>query len=251
MEQQDPTDWFVTAFGELYPLLYAHRDDQAAARELAGLAALLGRPLAGARALDLGCGVGRHAEALAAAGTRLTGIDLSAPLLARAARRSALAGRLVRGDMRSLPFGPVFDLVLNLFTSFGYFSGDEENEQVVREMARVLVTGGVLVIDHIHRERLLRDLVPEDVREEGGLVIRQCREIRGQRIRKEIAVCWPDGRERRFVEDVRLYRPEEMAALLAAAGLAAPRFYGSLAGAPFGPDAPRMVVIAAKAAGRG
>jgi hypothetical protein len=88
--------------------------------------------------------------------------------------------------------------------------------------------------------------MPEDHRAEGGLVIRQRREIRGERIRKEIAVRWPDGRERCFVEDVRLYGPEELGALLAAAGLAAPRFYGSLAGAPFDADAPRMVVIAAK-----
>lgn len=249
MNRQDSSEWYVTAFGDQYPLLYAHRDDAAAAEELGGLAPLLGRPLAGARALDLACGAGRHAEALAAAGARPTGLDLSPLLLTRAAARRTLRGRLVRGDLRRLPFGPVFDLVLNLFTSCGYFADDEENELALREMARVLAPGGVLVIDHIHRERLLRDLVPEDTREADGFVIRQRREIRGDRIRKEIIVRAPDGGERRFVEDVRLYRPEELAVLLEAAGLAGVRFHGSLGGGPFGPAAPRMVVIAAKPGG--
>jgi SAM-dependent methyltransferase len=249
MEQQRPSDWFVTAFGELYPLLYAHRDDASAAREALDLFALLGPRGRDARILDLCCGAGRHAAALAAGGARVVGMDLSPELLARAARRLRLAGRLVRGDMRHLPFGPAFDLVLNLFTSFGYFRDDAENEQAVREMARVLVPRGTLVIDHVNRARLRRDLVPEDTRMEHGLVVRQRRELRGERIRKEITVRCEDGRQGVFVEDVRLYRPEELAAMLAAAGLEAPRFRGSLAGAPFGPESPRMVVIAEKARG--
>ncbi len=248
MEQQDSEKWYVAAFGECYPLLYAHRDDAGAARELAGLARLLGRPLRGARVLDLCCGTGRHAQLLVEAGARLTGVDLSAPLLACAAARSGLPGHLVRADMRRLPFGQPFDLVLNLFTSFGYFASDEENARALGEMARVLAAGGVVVIDHIHREQLLANLVPEDERAEGGLVIRQRREIRGDRICKEVAVRWPDGRERRFIEDVRLYRPEELETMLAAAGLVAPRIYGSLTGAPFDADAPRMVVIASRPA---
>ncbi len=68
MEQQDQEGWYVAAFGECYPQLYAHRDDEGAARELAGLALLLGRPLGGARVLDLCCGTGRHAQVLAEAG---------------------------------------------------------------------------------------------------------------------------------------------------------------------------------------
>jgi SAM-dependent methyltransferase len=247
--QQHPSEWFVTAFGELYPKLYAHRDDASATREVLGLMAHLGLSGRDVRILDLCCGAGRHAAALAAAGGRLVGVDLSAELLARGARRPGLAGRLVRGDMRRLPFGRTFDLVLNLFTSFGYFADDAENAQAVREMARVLAPGGTLVIDHIHCARMRRDLVPEDVRTEHGLTIRQRRELCGERIRKEITVRCQDGREMRFMEDVRLYRPEEMTAMLAAAGMEEPRFLGSLTGAPFGPEAQRMVVIAER--GRG
>jgi len=246
MVGQRSSEWFVTAFGELYPLLYAHRDDDAASRETLGLLAHLGLGGRDMRILDLCCGAGRHAAALAAWGGRVVGLDLSAALLGHAARRPGLTGRLVRGDMRRLPFGCAFDLVLNLFTSFGYFAGDAENEQALREMARVLAPGGTLVVDHLHRERAQRDLVVEDTRAEHGLVIRQRREIHGQRICKEITVRRQDGREERFVEDVRLYRPEEMAAMMAAARLGAVRLRGSLAGAPFGPEAPRMVVIAQK-----
>ncbi len=250
MARGPSSEWFVTAFGELYPLLYAHRDETSAAREVLGLLEHLGLSDRGARILDLCCGAGRHLAALAAGGGRVVGVDLSAELLGRAAGRPGLAGRLVRGDMRRLPFGAAFDLVLNLFTSFGYFARDAENERALREMARVLAPGGTLVVDHIHRARAVRELVPEDVRAEHGLVVRQRREIRGERIRKEITVRRRDGCEERFLEDVRLYRPEELEAMMAAAGLRAVRLRGSLTGAPFGPQAARMVAIAEKPRGQ-
>ncbi len=247
MSEPDQGPWYETAFGELYPLLYAHRSDDAAQREVAGLLRLLDLPRAGIRALDLCCGAGRHGSALRTAGLDLVGIDLSADLLARASRRSVLAGRLVRGDMRRLPFGCVFDLVVNLFTSFGYFAADEENERVAREMARVLRPGGGLVIDHIHRARLERELVPEDERRIGDHHVRQHRQILGNRIRKRIEIRGADEKARTFVEDVRLYRPEEMTGMLTAAGMAPPRLYGSLSGRPFDRDAERMVLVAHKA----
>ncbi len=57
----------------------------------------------GATVLDLGCGSGHDAPALAGRGLSLTGLDVSVALLQIAAS-TALRGRLVRGDLRSLPF---------------------------------------------------------------------------------------------------------------------------------------------------
>jgi SAM-dependent methyltransferase len=66
---------------------------------------------AGGRVLELGCGTGRISIPLGRAGVSLTGIDRSAPMLARArtrVRRSKLASSvdLVQGDIRYLPFAP-------------------------------------------------------------------------------------------------------------------------------------------------
>jgi SAM-dependent methyltransferase len=240
-------EWYRVTFGELYPLLYPRRDDAAAAREAADLVAWLGLRDGRARIVDLGCGAGRHAAALAALGLRVVGLDLSDALLERARTRPAGAPPLVRGDLRHLPFRPAFDLALSLFTSFGYFD-DAGNERAVREMARVLLPGGRLVIDHIHAAYLRRTLVPEDTREVPGYRIRQRREIVAGRVRKTMVVERGGAESVTLHEDVRLYDPDEMRALLARAGLRGVGFHGSFAGGALRDDSARMIVIAQREA---
>jgi ubiquinone/menaquinone biosynthesis C-methylase UbiE len=244
MPQERSSDWFKSAFGELYPVLYPHRDDESAAREVCNLIRQLQLARGGAQVLDLCCGNGRHAASLAEMGFDVYGLDLSPELLARAAARCALCGRLVRGDLRQLPFGARFDLVVNLFTSFGYFSADKDNTRALREMARVLRPGGQLVIDHINSASIARTLVPEDTRRAGDHRITQRRRIAKHRVRKEIRIEWDDGRTARIHEDVRLYTPEEMRQLLNTCGLTDVRFYGSFDGAALTPQAERMIVRA-------
>jgi SAM-dependent methyltransferase len=76
------------------------------------------------------------------------GVDLSRTLLAHA--RSRGTGRLLRytrADMRTLPrdWTGRFDAVLNLFTSFGFFTDPRDDVRVIREFARVLRPSGLLV----------------------------------------------------------------------------------------------------------
>jgi len=237
-------EWYRDTFGELYPLLYAHRDDAAAAAEAASFAHLLGLGGPGSRVLDLACGAGRHCQALSGLGARVWGLDLSARLLADARRRACIAGRLVRGDMRRLPFRRSFDLVVNLFTSFGYFADDAANARVIGEIARVLLPGGTLLLDHVNRAALERGLIAEDERDGAGFRVRQRRRIAGDRVRKEIEIMWDDGRRRRLVEDVRLYTPGEMRTLLAGSGFTGVRFFGSFQGGALDERAERMIVVA-------
>jgi len=236
--------WYHDAFGDLYPLLYAHRDDSAAAAEAGAFVRRLGLDGPGSRVLDLACGAGRHCEALSGLGARVYGLDLSAHLLRLAARRACIAGRLARGDMRGLPFRRAFDLVVSLFTSFGYFADDRMNERVLTEIARVLVPGGSLLLDHVNRPALERALVTEDERAGEGFRLRQRRSLSAARVRKEIEITWDDGRTRRLVEDVRLYMPDELRALLAARGFEEIRFYGSFDGRALDERAERMIVVA-------
>ncbi len=79
------------------------------------------------RVLDVACGIGRHARALAAAGYDVLGADISEDALA-AARVGAPAGAtFVQGDMSDLDSLPSdFDVCMCLWQSFGGFS-DEEN----------------------------------------------------------------------------------------------------------------------------
>jgi SAM-dependent methyltransferase len=104
---------------------------------------------AGARILDLPCGYGRHAALLARRGFRVVGVDLSPAMLAEARRRYAEGPRLRfrRADMRHIAYRDEFDAVVNLYTSFGYFT-PAQNVAALRRMARALRPGGRLLIDH-------------------------------------------------------------------------------------------------------
>ena len=153
-------EWFEEWFGEEYLRLYPHRDDADAER----IAELIRRTVdwrPGIRVLDVGAGAGRHARVFAAAGAWCVGLDLSAVLLRRA--RQTAATPLVRGDMRRLPFRPrSFDLVVNLFTSFGYFAHDDEHAAVIASLARSLVSGGTLVVDFLNADTVLAYVAARD-----------------------------------------------------------------------------------------
>jgi SAM-dependent methyltransferase len=103
--------------------------------------------------LELGTGTGRIAIPVARAGARITGIDLSAPMLNRArlrVRRSRLVRppRLVRGDIRSLPFSSqAFALVMAPYGILQSLVRERDLRQTLDAAARVLPRGGRFVLD--------------------------------------------------------------------------------------------------------
>ena len=234
------TEWFEQWFGEEYLRAYPHRDDDDAER-LVRLLGELGVAGPGERVLDLGCGPGRHAAALARRGAHVVGLDLSLPLLSAARRRRAEP--LVRGDMRRLPFGTkAFDVVLNLFTSFGYFESDEEHGLVVREVARVLRPGGRFVLDFLNAPAVRAGLVPRDESRSGGTTVVQERRISddGRFVTKSIHVS---GISRTFTERVRLYERADLERMLATSGMRLETAAGDYDGAPHGTASPRLILV--------
>ncbi len=248
--------WYEAAFDELYPILYPHRDEGAAARETENLVALLElesrvfpRSMddrARIRVLDACCGSGRHTVALRRTGFDAWGCDLSISLLREAARHPELRGRLVKAEIRALPFRSEFQLVLNLFTSFGYFQDDAENRRALESLARVAAPGGLLVVDHMNPPFVERNLVPFDEQIREGYTLRQRRWIDKNRILKNIDVLDANGRHATVTEDVRLYRPEEMRSLFAELGLEPIRLFGSFSGAALTPESDRMIAVGRK-----
>ena len=102
--------------------------------------------------LDLCCGQGRHSLDLARRGfPNVTGLDYSRYLIQQAAAQSAreaLHVRFVEGDARDLPYPPsTFDVTLILGNSFGYFETMHDDQQVLREVFRILRPRGRLLLD--------------------------------------------------------------------------------------------------------
>ena len=239
------TDWFEQWFGEEYHALYPHRDTEDAQRAVALVQRVAPwRP--GERVLDLACGAGRHAAELERAGAEVVGFDLSPAMLHRA--RTLSAAPLVRGDMRALPFGSgSFAVVVNLFTSFGYFRDDAEHQLVVHQIADVLVPGGRLVLDYLNadqvRQTLRRD--SEEVRD-GATAARVLRRFseEGRYVVKEIELR---AENRSFQERVRLFTAQELAGLLEEAGLRVAARFGDYDGRPVSADSPRVILVGERA----
>ncbi len=236
------TEWFEQWFGEEYLTLYPHRDAEDARRLLELVTQHVTLP--GRRVLDMACGAGRHAQQLAAAGARVVGFDLSMPLLSRAKHRAGPLLLLVRGDMRQLPFREgSFDVVVNLFTSFGYFAHDHQHAAVLAGAARVLREGGTFVLDYLNAARVRHDLVPHEEQTVGEQRIAIDRRISddGAYVFKEIHLV-DDGRS--FLERVRLFAPEELERLLAEQHLIVDQRFGDYTGATLDGNAPRAILIA-------
>ena len=235
-------DWFAWDFD--HPAYFDIYADKAADAEREGpaLAALL--DLApGSRVLDLPCGWGRLHPHLAARGLAVAGGDLSPLNLRRHAVEHPAP--LMRLDLRALPFRTgCADGVFCAFTSWGYFATEAENLAQLREFARVLRPGGVLLLDLAGRTSLER----ATARLRG-----RWRDYpdRGYRER----VRWSPDRRRIWTErhcrgaafrhDIWIPTDAEVRACLEQAGFGEPAAFGGLGGGPWTEDSERWIYRAA------
>jgi SAM-dependent methyltransferase len=239
--------WYEHSFGERYLRLYAHRDAREAERALETL--FPGHALAGRTALDLACGSGRYLQLLHERGAKAVGLDLSEVLLGDASERFAARGikaPLVRADMRRIPFVDLaFDVVLSMFTSFGYFETVAAHEELSREMGRV--TRAVIVLDLPDIETLVRDLVPESERRLEDRRVRERRwlEADPMRVVKEITIADSEGGQvqERYEERVMLFSRAEVDRMFRAAGFRVVDVLGDYSGSPWvAGRSPRMLM---------
>ncbi len=240
--------WYERSFREDYLLVYQHRDEQSADQEIANLLNHLPIKPSG-RVLDLCCGSGRHSRAFARRGYDVVGVDLSPVLLALAEEQNTFSNlTFYQYDMREIPFDNEFDVVVNLFTSFGYFSTDEENSQVIRNMAKALKQKGEVLIDYLNPAYVEANLVPLSEREMDGLFIREKRWIEDGYVKKQISVSDAEaGEPRHYLEQVRLYQQEDMIQMLTDAGFGQLQVYGDYTFQPYkGKESPRMIFFAVK-----
>lgn len=127
--------------------------------EVPAMVQLLGLPLDG-RVLEVGCGRGIALPPLAQTlrPRLLAGVDIDDALLGDASRRAAEKGirvQLIRADVRQLPFaGDSFDIVIDFGTC--YHVG--EPERAMREVVRVLSTGGLFVSETLSNQLLSHPL---------------------------------------------------------------------------------------------
>jgi SAM-dependent methyltransferase len=236
-------DWFEQWFGEDYLHIYQHRDEKEAEHAIELIASnLAGREINSV--LDLGCGAGRHTKALFERWWTV-GLDLSMALL-KVARMESPDAPYVRADMRELPFADEsFDLVVNLFTSFGYFEEDSEHARVLACVCAATRRGGTFVIDFLNAGQVRRELVPYDERLENGITIEQRRTISSDDrfVEKRIRLR---ERGKEYIERVRLLSAADLERMLSAAGFEVLKRFGDYSGVGWSENSPRTILFASR-----
>lgn len=145
-----PSDWYTDFFTELPNEFWRRAVSPAAtATEIGFVEARLGLAPR-SRVLDVPCGSGRHAVALAAKGHAVVGVDISREAVDHARRVAAAAGvdvDLVVADMRDVPRDGSFDAAICMGNSFGYLDLDGLRD-FVAALAAAVRPGGGLVVDY-------------------------------------------------------------------------------------------------------
>jgi ubiquinone/menaquinone biosynthesis C-methylase UbiE len=227
-----PPEAWDAFFSDFYLRAYAERERQDEAERQALAAARLAKCPPGGDLLDVPCGFARHTVPLARAGFRAVGVDRSQVLLAEARRRAGGERwpKLVRADYRKLPFADEsFDAALNLFTSLGYL-GDEGDTQVLGEIRRVLRPGARLVVETLHRDALVSRYRERDWRllGEGRMLLEQSTFDPQSGVSQGTQTVIESGGERESRPfSVRVYTATELVSMLARAGFAKSKCYGS------------------------
>lgn len=253
-------EWFKHWFNtQAYLDLYKHRDSHDAKK----IVSLLFRHIRlskGLRVLDLACGNGRHSILFAKRGLDVTGIDLSAYLVNQAKKK--LNSDYVRyksnlrfeiRDMRSLKHTAEFDLVVNIFTSFGYFDSNRDNEKVIDAAARALKQGGYFLLDFLNRNYLKKNLIPFDIKTINGKIIAQSRTIKDNFVEKNILIFTKNRAGsgyplfNHFSEKIKLYSLKDFEKMFSKNSLKINRVFGSYEGDRFNLEkSERLILLARK-----
>lgn len=238
------------AYGEarlaaLYDALNRGRDDHAFYLSLAGPPPR--------RLLDLGCGTGELALALAARGHAVTGVDPAAAMLERARRKPGAGGvRWIRGDLAAVPQGEGFDLAIMTGHVFQVFLADEAVAGLLRRLRGLLRPEGRLAFET--RNPLAREWegwTAEGTRQglalPGGEAVEVCYQVTAveeELVTYETRFAFPGEPPVVATDRLRFMPRERLAVLLAEAGFGAVEWYGDWDRAPWRPESPEIICVA-------
>jgi ubiquinone/menaquinone biosynthesis C-methylase UbiE len=242
-------EWYKNWFNsEEYLKVYRHRD-QKEANELVELVIKNIDVSKVINVLDMAAGSGRHAIIFTEKGFNVTAVDLSENLLSigkEHAENENVKIEFVHSDIRHFNPNIKYNLILNLFTSIGYFEKDEENYFILSKAYKLLENKGYFVLDYFNKSYVENNLVSSTVDEFDGSVITQNRFIEGERIIKEITID-NEGKINKYFESVRMFSKDELINMLQKLGFRIINTFGDFMGNSFDLDSsPRIIIIACK-----
>lgn len=255
-------NWWKGSFEEDYMFLYQEivgkRNTE---REIEFIESIIGerRRL---RILDIACGFGRHSIPLAEEGHSVLGVDYSNYMVGKARERVShidVDASFIWGDMRDLSV-PMrqFDLVLQMFTSFGYFESIDDDLRTLQSVCRVLAEHGQYILDVNNIESFSRRILDSTQEKSppiasivykqalGGVEVQHTLRLNTQTNIVHLTREWVDsgGISHKYVVRWRLYTLVQLQDLFTSVGLKIIQIYGDYNGATLDEKSPRMILVA-------
>jgi SAM-dependent methyltransferase len=245
------TSWYEAFFAGMSVEFWIHAAPAPSAEELDFLRDQFGIA-PGKQVLDIACGAGRHAVALAERGYAVTGLDISAQFLSEAGRFARERGVSVDwrlGDMRRLAFDRQFDAAVCLGNSFGYLSR-VDTRHFLRQLSAALCEGAKFVLESgAVAESILPSLVSSRWMQVGPILFLSSVDYDAARSRLISHYTFVRGNEREEkTAEIIVYTVGELGELFSEAGFSVEGLFASPAKEPFQVGAPRLLLVARKTA---
>jgi len=224
------SEWPRRFFTDLYGRVLSAQFTLEQSEKQARIVARALRLRKGMRVLDIPCGFGRLTLPLARRGFSMTGVDLTEAYVrkaARLARTEKLGVRFIVEDMRRISFHEEFDAAFNWFTSFGFYS-EEDNLLCLKRLHEALKPGGQLLIETMNASWIKSHFRSSGEQSVGGVrIVQTQRRLRpSDQCNRSTWTFSYRGRTVRCAIAIRLYSGRQMRRLLRKAGFADIRLYG-------------------------
>jgi SAM-dependent methyltransferase len=196
--------------------------------------------------LDLACGKGRHAIQVNKLGYNVVGMDLSEESINSANRESNDRLHFLTADMRNFSYSSKFDLVLNLFTSFGYFKTEGDNQKVLNSISKNLNPKGLIVLDYLNINKSIKQLPTKETIKRDKVSFKITKRIEDNFIIKDIDFD-SDGEHHQHQEFVKIINLELFKKYFENANLSIIETFGDYNLNPFDfNNSDRLILIAKK-----
>lgn len=238
-----------TFWSGMHPFLYKDAQTRTP-KELDSLLSLTKVP-ASSKVLDLACGYGRHALELAKRKYQVTACDKNGKLFESSKIKATEENwdvTWIEEDMRSFNRYNHFDLIVNLFFSFGFFEKQQEDQNVIRNIFRSLKPGGKFVMELLGAEvvRTAFQWRGWEVIDESIVLLIERQLVQNCSWLNEFYTVINNGKKESYSCGLRLYDANDIKQLLLDQGFEKIKISGDFDGAAYDEKAQRLVVVAEK-----
>ena len=208
------TNWFNSPY---YHILYKNRDEKEAELFIDNLIHKL-QLKKGSKLIDIACGKGRHATYFNKLGFDVIGVDLSENSITTAKQNENKKLHFFKHDMRNTFKANSFNVVTNLFTSFGYFEDKKDEQKAINAMAENLKPDGILIIDFMNVKKVIDHLVNSEQKLIEQIIFNISRKFKNNYIIKDISFS-DNGKNYHFQEKVRAITLSDFSSFINNAGM--------------------------------